>query len=147
MQKPPSRRNRLRSSSGRKIVIYSPARGKHRYYDDDNYHHRNCTYTCTREVKTRSTDESQSELFFLSLSYLIPRRGLTDCSRADPSGSRSIFLVPKHEQGPPLATRYIVVPDPLSPPTTPLATTAVIHGQLHTHTHSPYTVCVCVCTV
>lgn len=54
------------------------------------------------EVKTWSVPERA--LFFL-IRYC---QGLTDCSRTDPSGSRSIFLVPKHEKGP-LATRYIVV--------------------------------------
>lgn len=54
------------------------------------------------EVKTWSVPERA--LFFL-IRYC---QGLTDCSSTDPSGSRSIFLVPKHEKGP-LATRYIVV--------------------------------------
>lgn len=56
---------------------------------------------------------SQSSLSLcVSLLFFLIRycRGLTDCSRTDPSGSRSIFLVPKYEKGPPLATRYIVVP-------------------------------------
>lgn len=109
-KKPPSDRFVQKRLWTDEIVIYSRLK--------ETYHHTIITITtitilqAAEEVKTWSVPERA--LFFL-IRYC---RGLTDCSRTDPSGSRSIFLVPKHEKGPPLATRYIVVPIHISIPDT-----------------------------
>jgi len=92
------------------IVIYSRLKETlyHYYY---NY------YYTTGSGRGENLVCPRASTFFFLIRYC---RGLTDCSRTDPSGSRSIFLVPEHEKGPPLATRYIVVPIHISVPDIPI---------------------------